>query len=429
CGCCSKTPSSSSDVLQGDEERRLRANDREYNSQFKYAGNYIKTSKYNIITFIPQNLFEQFQRIANFYFLVLMILQFIPQISSISWYSTAIPLVIVLAFSAVKDGYDDMQRHISDRNVNGRKSFVVRNGHLNEEDWSKVRVGDVIRMMSNQFVAADLLLLSTSEPHGICYIETMELDGETNLKTRGAIPDTAEMGDDLDAISKFDGEVICEAPNNKLDKFRGKLIWQGRELPITNDNILLRGCILKNTRWNPPELMNKYESSHRRLSKQKIRSQQIAVISFLMFFSYVILLNTVVPISLYVSVEIIRFIHSMWINYDQEMYYENGEHSVPARAHTTTLNEELGQYPVNQGGVPFQIKNKTTNFYSGFQVQYVFSDKTGTLTRNIMTFNKCTINGISYGDLIDSRGEHVEITPVSFCLFSFIFAFSFQHYF
>ncbi|WKY06130.1 hypothetical protein Q1695_006381 [Nippostrongylus brasiliensis] len=447
CGCCSKTPSSSSDVLQGDEERRLRANDREYNSQFKYAGNYIKTSKYNIITFIPQNLFEQFQRIANFYFLVLMILQFIPQISSISWYSTAIPLVIVLAFSAVKDGYDDMQRHISDRNVNGRKSFVVRNGHLNEEDWSKVRVGDVIRMMSNQFVAADLLLLSTSEPHGICYIETMELDGETNLKTRGAIPDTAEMGDDLDAISKFDGEVICEAPNNKLDKFRGKLIWQGRELPITNDNILLRGCILKNTRWcyglvvfagkDTKLMMNSGKTKFKRTSldrflnilimgivlfliamclictvlcgvwewttgrwftiylpwddivpnRQQHGSQQIAVISFLMFFSYVILLNTVVPISLYVSVEIIRFIHSMWINYDQEMYYENGEHSVPARAHTTTLNEELGQ------------------------VQYVFSDKTGTLTRNIMTFNKCTINGISYGDLIDSRGEHVEITP------------------
>ncbi|VDL83797.1 unnamed protein product [Nippostrongylus brasiliensis] len=325
-----------------------------------FQGNYIKTSKYNIITFIPQNLFEQFQRIANFYFLVLMILQFIPQISSISWYSTAIPLVIVLAFSAVKDGYDDMQRHISDRNVNGRKSFVVRNGHLNEEDWSKVRVGDVIRMMSNQFVAADLLLLSTSEPHGICYIETMELDGETNLKTRGAIPDTAEMGDDLDAISKFDGEVICEAPNNKLDKFRGKLIWQGRELPITNDNILLRGCILKNTRWcyglvvfagkDTKLMMNSGKTKFKRTSldrflnilimgivlfliamclictvlcgvwewttgrwftiylpwddivpnRQQHGSQQIAVISFLMFFSYVILLNTVVPISLYV---------------------------------------------------------------------------------------------------------------------------------
>ncbi|EFP05086.1 hypothetical protein CRE_17646 [Caenorhabditis remanei] len=108
--CCAST----SKEKNAPTERRLRANDREYNAQFKYADNLIKTSKYNIITFIPQNLFEQFQRIANFYFLVLMILQFIPQISSISWYSTAVPLVIVLAFSAIKDGYDDV---VSERSI------------------------------------------------------------------------------------------------------------------------------------------------------------------------------------------------------------------------------------------------------------------------------------------------------------------------
>ncbi|CAI2350474.1 unnamed protein product [Caenorhabditis sp. 36 PRJEB53466] len=441
--CCSST---SEKERNAPTERRLRANDREYNAQFRYADNLIKTSKYNIITFVPQNLFEQFQRIANFYFLILMILQFVPQISSISWYSTAVPLVIVLAFSAIKDGYDDVQRHISDRNVNTRKSYVVRNGTLCPEEWSNVKVGDVIRMMSNQFVAADLLLISTSEPHGMCYIETMELDGETNLKTRGAMTDTAQMGDDLDEITRFDGEVVCEPPNNKLDKFTGKLIWKNKETGITNDNILLRGCILKNTRWcygvvvfagkDTKLMMNSGKTKFKRTSLDRFLNilivgivlfliamclictilcavweyqtgryftvylpwddvvpspeqrggRQVALIAFLQFFSYIILLNTVVPISLYVSVEIIRFIHSMWINYDRQMYYENGEKSVPARAHTTTLNEELGQ------------------------VQYVFSDKTGTLTRNIMTFNKCTINGISYGDVFDRKGEAIEPT-------------------
>ncbi|CAI5448572.1 unnamed protein product [Caenorhabditis angaria] len=446
--CCSSIAGNSKDQKTV-TERRLRANDRAYNSQFKYADNLIKTSKYNAITFVPRNLTEQFTRIANAYFLILMILQFIPQISSISWYSTAVPLFIVLAFSAIKDGYDDVQRHISDRRVNGRKSYVVRNGTLCEEEWSNVKVGDVIRMMSNQFVAADLLLISTSEPHGMCYIETMELDGETNLKTRGAMTNTASMGDDLDLITKFDGEIVCEPPNNKLDKFQGKLIWQNQEFGITNENILLRGCILKNTRWcygvvvfagkDTKLMMNSGKTKLKRTSLDRFLNilimgivlfliamclictilcgvweyttgryftiylpwddvvpspeekgaRQIALIAFLMFFSYIILLNTVVPISLYVSVEIIRFIHSLWINYDQQMYYENGEKSVAAKAHTTTLNEELGQ------------------------VQYVFSDKTGTLTRNIMTFNKCTINGISYGDVYDKKGNVLEVNDKS----------------
>ncbi|VDM50826.1 unnamed protein product [Toxocara canis] len=140
-------------VLLGDTQRHLRANDRKFNQQFKYADNFIKTSKYNIITFLPKNLFEQFQRLANFYFLVLMILQLIPWISSIVWYSTAIPLFFVLAFSAAKDAYDDIQRHRSDSQVNNRVSYVVRNRQLVEEKWMNVKVGDVIRMENDQFVA------------------------------------------------------------------------------------------------------------------------------------------------------------------------------------------------------------------------------------------------------------------------------------
>uniref|UniRef100_A0A914E2E4 Phospholipid-transporting ATPase n=2 Tax=Acrobeloides nanus TaxID=290746 RepID=A0A914E2E4_9BILA len=427
-----------------DRERVLKANDREFNAQFKYADNYIQTSKYNVISFVPKNLFEQFQRLANFYFLLLMILQFIPQISSVSWWTTAIPLFIVLAFSACKDGYDDLQRHISDSQVNNRVSYIVRNGRLEEEKWMNVKVGDVIRMENDHFVAADLLLVSTSEPHGLCYIETAELDGETNLKTRSALPETAVMGDVVKDISKFDGEVICEAPNNRIPRFEGKLTFRGQSFPLDNEKILLRGCRLRNTRWcygvvlfagrDTKLMMNSGKTKFKRTSLDRFlnilimgivlfliamclictvlcgiwelvtgqhfteylewdrsivpsgdnSNAQIAIISFLMFFSYIILLNTVVPISLYVSVEVLRFIHSMWINFDTEMYYAKND--VSSRARTTTLNEELGQ------------------------VQYVFSDKTGTLTQNIMTFNKCTINGISYGDLMTERGEILEIT-------------------
>lgn len=111
------------------------------------------------------------------------------------------------------------------------------------------------------------------------------------------------------------------------------------------------------------------------------------VIAFLVFFSYAIVLNTVVPISLYVSVEVIRFIQSFLINWDEEMYHAPSK--THARARTTTLNEELGQ------------------------IQYIFSDKTGTLTQNIMTFNKCSVSGKCYGDIVDeATGEIIDLSEV-----------------
>ena len=131
---------------------------------------------------------------------------------------------------------------------------------------------------------------------------------------------------------------------------------------------------------------------------------------FAVFFSYAIVLNTVVPISLYgecaemvliivltttcapaVSVEVIRLFLSKLIDWDREMY--DVKSNTHAKARTTTLNEELGQ------------------------IQYVFSDKTGTLTQNIMTFNKCSINGRSFGDILDEAGEPIDLDEVrNYCI-------------
>lgn len=99
------------------------------------------------------------------------------------------------------------QRHVSDSQVNNRKSKTLRNGKLVEEKWSGVQVGDIIRMENNQFVAADILLLSSSEPNGLCFIETAELDGETNLKCKQCLVDTSDMGQQDDLLGSFDGTI------------------------------------------------------------------------------------------------------------------------------------------------------------------------------------------------------------------------------
>ncbi|XP_070541924.1 phospholipid-transporting ATPase ID-like isoform X2 [Ptychodera flava] len=425
-------------------ERVVHANDRSFSIHQGYADNYIKTSKYNLLTFIPKNLLEQLQRVANIYFIVLLILQLLEWVSSLNPITTALPLVFVLTVTAVKDGYDDIKRHKSDNIVNNRDAEILMGDVLTKCKWQQIHVADILKIEMNQPVPADCMVLSSSEPHSLVYVETADLDGETNLKVRQALTETASLGDDLKKLSELKCELHIAPPNNRLDKCDGYLLLGDEKFSVSNDQVVLRGCVLRNTKWmygltiytgkESKQMQNSGQAKFKRTSMDKLMNKIVvfifgqlfvaclvcaiscgyweaytgmdfqvylpwetytsdaASVAGLHFVSYVILLNTFVPISLYVTVEMIRLAQSFWINWDKAMYDE--ERDTPAKCRTTTLSEELGQ------------------------IQYIFSDKTGTLTQNKMTFNKCSIGGRKYGELYDKNGQPVEINentiPVGF---------------
>ncbi|KAM1521227.1 phospholipid-transporting ATPase 3-like isoform X2 [Malus sylvestris] len=416
---------------QAPGHRTIFCNYREHNIPVRFPGNSISTTKYNFITFLPKGLFEQFRRVANLYFLTISILSTTP-ISPVHPVTNVVPLSLVLFVSLVKEAFEDWKRFQNDMTINNASVDVLQDQKWESIPWKKLQVGDIVRIKQNGYFPADLLFLAGTNADGVCYIETANLDGETNLKIRKALEKTWDYSTPEKA-SEFKGEVQCEQPNNSLYTYTGNLIIDKQTLPLSPNQILLRGCSLRNTEYivatviftghetkvmmNAMNVPSKRSTLERKLDKlilalfaflfmlcligaigsgvfinrkyyylglwgKKSGDSAIAYSSFdpnnrflviiLTMFTLITLYSTIIPISLYVSIEMIKFIQStQYINNDLRMYHV--ESNTPALARTSNLNEELGQ------------------------VEYIFSDKTGTLTRNLMEFFKCSIGGEVYG--------------------------------
>ncbi|KAI8819345.1 uncharacterized protein EV422DRAFT_108803 [Fimicolochytrium jonesii] len=414
-------------------DRHIYLNDPTRNSTQKYLHNSISTSKYNVATFVPKFLFEQFSKYANLFFLFTAIIQQIGDLSPTNKYGTVIPLSIVLLASAAKEILEDFRRHAQDGATNTRHAKVLSGTQFVPKQWRHIVVGDIIRVENGEFFPADLILLSSSEPDALCYIETSNLDGETNLKIRQGIPETAEILTP-EEVARMDGVIKSELPNNSLYTYEGTLRLGHKEMALDPAQLLLRGAMLRNTRWiygvavftgHETKLMkNATKTPTKKTKVERLVNTEItflfvilvslAVISamgalhrqlnnpfeehivrfdsstaFARFpgniLTYIILFNNLIPLSLIVTMELAKYFLCALINQDLDLYHE--ESDTPAMARTSSLIEELGQ------------------------VDYIFSDKTGTLTCNVMEFRMCTIAGIGYAEVVpDDKKVRVDET-------------------
>ncbi|GAA6021480.1 hypothetical protein JCM11491_006510 [Sporobolomyces phaffii] len=544
-----------------------------------YERNKVRTSKYTLISFLPKNLAEQFRRIANIYFLALVILQVFPIFGAASPQVAMLPLVAILALTGIKDLVEDLRRHSLDNEVNNsavtrlgdwenvnvpddekpwwafwRKSnpnhkiskgvrklrekegsydatFLYSDNPLPAESrdnlatnelgyldasassytldsatkdgtsasypprnrsytlestpsrpggptpslavssrsrksnsdvvsydhptpgtakwertlWKKLEVGDVVLLKENDQIPADVVVLATSDADGLCFVETKNLDGETNLKPRKSLKATAGIANEED-VEHAQFWVDSEAPHANLYSYNGVLRWRakeeklGMEHPVTEgrdrelggevqeaitiNELLLRGCALRNTKWviglvlftgaDTKIMLNQGETPSKRSKIEKETNFNVlinflvlillcvgcaigdgiydsftgtssqyyepggsvsrypVVNAFVTFGATLILFQNIVPISLVITVELVKTIQAFFIYQDIEMYYEPLDH--PCVPKTWNISDDLGQ------------------------IEYIFSDKTGTLTQNVMEFQKCAIGGISYGE-------------------------------
>jgi len=300
--------------------------------------------------------------------------------------------------------------------------------------WKSVQVGDFVRLYNEEEIPADIIILSTSESDGACYVETKNLDGETNLKVRNALHSGLQVKRARDC-ERTAFTLESEPPHANLYAYSGVVRWMQHDAkhpelppqemaePVGINNMLLRGCTLRNTEWvvgivaftgeETKIMLNSGITPSKRAKISKDLNWDVAynfVILFIMclsagivegwtwskpntsikyfefgsyggspgmngfitFWAAIILLQNLVPISLYITLEIIRTAQAFFIYSDVYMYYEKLDY--PCTPKSWNISDDIGQ------------------------IEYIFSDKTGTLTQNVMEYKKCTINGEAYGE-------------------------------
>ena len=417
-----------------------------------FCSNEIISSKYSLLNpfsyrfILWKNLFEQFQKTANIYFLVMSCIMQVPGISPFGRWTTASTLAFVVIVSLCKALYEDIQRHKDDHSKNSALVQTLDNGEWKMTKWIDIHVGDVVRLKqptdkeegarNGVPIPCDMLLIGTSSgTHGVSYVETMDLDGETNLKPKAVfslddvkgLPQTEDEDVTKSYFTKAshceesvlqNATITCDPPNPDLSKLWGSVSIGGKQIAVSQNNVLFRGARMCKTpdvvgvvlyTGHETKLGKNMSSPPTKVSRmERLTNRRLLIILLLQilmcitsaigfaewtkdneeafyadypsgsagdaavsFFTFFILYSNLIPISLYVSMEITKFLQGRLMTQDLAMYDEHKD--LPANIRTTDINDEIGQ------------------------VSHVFSDKTGTLTQNVMQIFKIYCDGTLFG--------------------------------
>lgn len=361
----------------------------------KYPHNAIKNTKYNIFTIVPLVIYNQFKYFFNLFYLLITLAQFYPPFQ-VGFLITYIgPLAFVLIITVLKEAYDDLSRWKRDKIVNSQVFTRISNTGRTSIAASDILVGHLIEIKAGERIPADMVLLSTSEESGTVFIRTDQLDGETDWKLRKAVACTQKMHVDgirHESLATDQLSLVAEQPHRNIYKFIGTFQMQGErgmfsegldlEHTLWSSTILTKGTAIGLVVYTGTETRS-VMNSNKAEAKFGICDEELNYLSKLMFivmiiismvlvictglhstshilfFRHLLLLSSIIPISLRVNLDMAKFWYCKLIQSDRK---------IPNTiARNSSIPEELGR------------------------IEFLLTDKTGTLTCNEMTLKKVSL--------------------------------------